>query len=89
MASATMATQEGVSKVQGALESLRIEWVLPTLSVHIVQVLTGRYQELRHKTTLLQESVTKQMIRHMDIIIKAKGHTESSLKSVRTCAEAQ
>ena len=48
-----------------------------------------QYEELRHKTAQLQDAMTAEIGRHIDIIIKAKEHTANSLKGLRAFAEAQ
>ncbi|ODO03107.1 hypothetical protein I350_05952 [Cryptococcus amylolentus CBS 6273] len=47
------------------------------------------YQELRHKTALLQDTVVALIGEHIDVIIKAKEHAANSLKSIRALAETQ
>jgi hypothetical protein len=54
-----------------------------------LRVLTARYAEIQHKTATLQETIQAEILRHMDIIIRAKTHTEQALKAIRACAETQ
>ena len=54
-----------------------------------VPSLTTRFEELRHKTTQLQDSMVSELSRHIDVIIKAKEHTANSLKGLRAFAESQ
>ena len=49
--------------------------------------LTHRFDELRHKTSQLADSMVKEIGRHIDVIIKAKEHTANCLKGLRTFAE--
>ena len=52
-----------------------------------VSSLTHRFDELRHKTSQLADSMVKEISRHIDVIIKAKEHTANCLKGLRTFAE--
>lgn len=47
------------------------------------------YKELRHKTQLLQAGVLKELMGHMDCIVKAQEHTAGSLRALRSFAEGR
>ncbi|KAK6904037.1 hypothetical protein I203_107551 [Kwoniella mangroviensis CBS 8507] len=47
------------------------------------------YTELRHKATILHDSLVAQIGSHIDMIIKAKEHSANSLRSIKTLAETQ
>ncbi|WVQ68950.1 uncharacterized protein L199_007159 [Kwoniella botswanensis] len=47
------------------------------------------YTELRHKATILQDSLVAQIGSHIDVIIKAKEHSANSLRSIKALAETQ
>lgn len=49
----------------------------------------SRFKELRHKTQLLQEGILKELMSHMDCIVKAQEHTADSLGAVRSFAEGR
>ena len=46
-----------------------------------------RFNELRHKTSLLQESMTSQLLKHIEIVANTRQHTADSLKALRLFAE--
>nr|XP_019008791.1 uncharacterized protein I206_06475 [Kwoniella pini CBS 10737]OCF47572.1 hypothetical protein I206_06475 [Kwoniella pini CBS 10737] len=47
------------------------------------------YKELRHRTAILQDTLVSHIGIHIDAIIRAKEHTNNSLRSIRLIAEAQ
>ena len=57
-------------------------------SVETARKLTyPRYQELRHKTAALRENLQKEILSHIDVIVKAKEHVAAQMQSVLACAE--
>ncbi|ORX34350.1 HEC/Ndc80p family-domain-containing protein [Kockovaella imperatae] len=54
---------------------------------HELEMSRIRFNELRHKTSLLQENVTAQLLKHIEIIANTRQHTADSLKSLRLFAE--